>query len=257
MTVYLDLVMGLNFLVDFLLLMGTNRLAGFPAGVRRAAWGALVGAVYAGGCLLPGFSFLGNLLWRTVSLVLISVIAFGWNAGARMRGVLFVVLSMALGGIALCMEQGGMPGLVLAAACLWGLCFAGFRGRAGGRHYVNVLLQYRQKQLRLIGLQDTGNTLRDPVTGQQVLVTGAEVANRLTGLTAEQLRNPVETVASGILPGLRLIPYRAVGKEGGMLLGMKLPNTKVGTWQGSAIVAFAPEGLGKDSTYQVLTGGIV
>ena len=35
--IYLDLVVILNFLVDFLLLLGTNRLSGFPASPLRAA----------------------------------------------------------------------------------------------------------------------------------------------------------------------------------------------------------------------------
>ena len=37
MKIYLDLVVILNFLVDFLLLLGTNRLSGFPASPLRAA----------------------------------------------------------------------------------------------------------------------------------------------------------------------------------------------------------------------------
>ena len=44
MEVYLDILMLLNFLVDFLLLTGTNRLAGFPPGAGRAALAAALGA---------------------------------------------------------------------------------------------------------------------------------------------------------------------------------------------------------------------
>ena len=44
MVVYLDLVMGLNFGVDFLLLLGTNHLAGFPPGYGRTAAAAALGA---------------------------------------------------------------------------------------------------------------------------------------------------------------------------------------------------------------------
>ena len=50
LTVYLDLVMLLNFLVDFLLLLGTNRLSGFPAAPGRCALAAVFGSVYAAGC---------------------------------------------------------------------------------------------------------------------------------------------------------------------------------------------------------------
>jgi stage II sporulation protein GA (sporulation sigma-E factor processing peptidase) len=107
----------------------------------------------------------------------------------------------------------------------------------------------------LTALQDTGNTLRDPITGRQVLVVGADVAQKLTGLTVQQLKKPVENV--GLLPGLRLIPYRAVGQEAGLLLALKLPQVKIGTWQGNSLVAFAPEGLSPDGAYQALTGGVL
>lgn len=255
--VYLDVVVLLNFLVDFLLLLGTNRLSGFPPGPGRAALAAGVGGVYAGICLLPGFAFLGNILWRLVSLGLMGLLAFGWHRSAIRRTVIFVFLSMALGGIALGLGRGGFLALVASAAALSVLCAIGFRGKAGGIALVPVELHYGAKCLRLMALRDTGNTLRDPITGQQVLVTGAEVAAELTGLTGDQLRHPVETLAAGTLPGLRLVPYRAVGQAGGMLLAMRLPEVKIGSWQGAAIVAFAPEGLSREGTYQALTGGAV
>ena len=75
MKIYLDLVVILNFLVDFLLLLGTNRLSGFPASPLRAAAAAALGAVYSGVCMMPRMRFLGGLLWRIVSLAGMAVIA--------------------------------------------------------------------------------------------------------------------------------------------------------------------------------------
>ena len=45
MAVYLDLVMLLNFLVDYLLLLGTNRLSGSPMTPGRCALAAVLGSV--------------------------------------------------------------------------------------------------------------------------------------------------------------------------------------------------------------------
>ena len=132
------------------------------------------------------------------------------------------------------------------------LCALGFQGKLGKR-FVPVELTYGGKQVKLTALQDTGNTLRDPLTGQQILVVGPQVAAALTGLTRQQLRDPAGAV--GALPGLRLVPYRAVGTDGGMLLALRLNRVKIGQWQGSSLVAFAPEGLGEHEEYQALTGG--
>ena len=94
MAVYLDLVMLLNFLVDYLLLLGTNRLSGSPMTPGRCALAAVLGSVYAGACLLPGFRFLGNFLWRCVSLGLMAVLAFGWSREAGKKGGPFLLLSL-------------------------------------------------------------------------------------------------------------------------------------------------------------------
>lgn len=257
MTVYLDLVMGLNFAVDLLLLLGTNRLTGYPSGVKRAAAAASLGAVYAGGCMLPGFAFLGNTLWRLVSLGLMAVVAFGVDRSAVQRGAVFVLLSMAMGGIAMGTGGKGIAALVLCAAGVWLLCKAGFRGSLGRREYVQAELWHGERSVRLTALRDTGNTLKDPVTGEQVLVAGADVGAELLGLTEEQLRRPVETLSSGAVTGLRLIPYRAVGQSGGLLLAVRLDRAVIGGRESKALVAFAPEPIARKEGYRMLTGGAV
>ena len=255
LTVYADLVMLLNGSVDFLLLLGTNRLSGFPTRFSRTLGAATLGAVYSGACLLPEFRFLGNILWRMVSLAGMGILAFGWNRSAIKRSGVFVILSMALGGLALAVGRNDVPALLLAAGGMWMLCAVAFGDGVGSRSYVPVVLGWQGKQVKVLALRDSGNTLRDPITGEQVMVLAADVAAKLTGLTEHQLRNPYETMTSHPIPGLRLIPYRAVGQSGGMLLGLRFSDVQVGTRRGSAIVAFAPEGLGGDM-YQALTGGM-
>jgi len=253
--VYVDAVMMLNFLVDFFLLLGTNRLSGYPPGGKRAAAAAGIGGVYGGLCLLPGFRFLGSTLWRCVSLAVMSGVAFGWKRSALRRGVLFCLLSMALGGTVLFLGGGGATGLAGGVAGIALLCYFGFRGSVG-KNYVPVFLRYGRKNLQLTALRDTGNTLRDPITGCSVLVIGADAAAELTGLTQQQLRDPVATLQAASLPGLRLIPFRSVGNPGGMLLGLRLEEVRIGHQQGSRLVAFSPEKLSGSGEYQALTGGM-
>lgn len=256
MQVYLDVVMLLNFGVDLCLLLGTNRLTGFPQQYGRCAGAAAVGAVYAGACLLPGWRFLGNLLWRTVFLGIMGVLAFGMGRSALRRCMVFVFLTMALGGMAALMGALTVWSLLAAAGGVGLLCLLGFRGKLGQQNFVSVELEYGRRRASLLALCDTGNTLRDPVTGQSVLIVDPRIAATLLGLDPQQLRRPVETVAAGIVPGLRLVPYRAVGQANGMLAAIRMQNVRIGNWRGSTLVAFAPEGLDADGTYQALTGGV-
>ena len=255
MTVYVDVLMLLNFCVDLCLLLGTNRLSGHPPDVGRAALAAGVGAAYAGACLLPGFAFLGSFLWRLVSWGIISAIAFGMTQSGLRRGVLFLLLSMALGGIALCLDKGGFWALVLAAAGVCFLCLVGFRGRAG-QQYVPVDVLYDGRAVSLMALVDTGNTLRDPVTGCPVLVVEAASAKKLLSFAEGELEHPLETMLARKHQNLRLIPYTAVGQPGGFLLAIRPDCVKINGKTMDHLVAFTPQNLGHGQ-YQALAGGML
>ena len=255
MTVYLDLVVILNFLVDLLLLMGTNRLSGFPLEMGRLVPAAGLGALYSGVCLFPDFRFLTGLHWRLVCLVLMAMIAFGWNRSAVKRGGIFVILSMALGGIALSFGKSDFIVILLSVGCIWILSNLAFGSHVGDREYANVTLSYGDNSVSVIALRDTGNGLKDPVTGESVMVISGDVAARLTGLTLKQISSPMETVLQRPIPGLRLIPFCSVGNSGGMLLALPFEKCTVDGVCRRTLVAFAPNGLGRGEVYQALTGG--
>ena len=256
MTVYVDVVMALNFLVDLFLLLGTNRLCGCITAKGKVVAAAALGGVYGGACLIPGFSFLGNLLWRIIVWAMMCGIAFGWNHGALRRSAIFLFLTMALGGIAQGVYGSGILGLICSVVVLFLLCAIGFRGRIRGGQHVPVILRRGSVRYQLMALRDTGNTLIDPITGQSVLVAGAEVACQLLGLSLHQLQEPVETMATVKIPGLRLIPYRSVGCSSGMLLAANMDEVLIDGQPSGKLVAFAPQTIGEAGMYQALAGGI-
>lgn len=253
MVIYLDLVLGLNFLVDLLLILGTNRLCGFPMGIARSAAAAALGAVYAAGAMLPGFWFLGSTFWRLVFLAIMGLIAFGRNHSAWKRTGIFVLLSMAMGGIAVGIDRQGIPALLLSALSVWVLSRIGFGSRVGGKEYIPVTVTTEDRTVMVIALKDTGNSLRDPISGEQVLVMGPEAAGKLLNLEGEALRYPLEALHRH--PGLRLIPYSAVGQSCGFLLAKRFANVKIGQRQCTAVVAFAPDTIGAGQPYEALAGG--
>lgn len=253
MQVFSWFVILLNFIAEFLLLLGGSRLSGAPAGIIRCLAGAVAGALHSGLCLISGLHFLGNPLWRAVSIGAMVLIAYGLQRSTLRRGAVFAILSLALSGIASGVGNGGVVAWLAAAGGLGLLCLLGFRGKIQGGKFVPVEIRNGDTRLHLTALQDTGNTLCDPVTGRSVLVINADAARKLTGLSREQLQKPVESIDA--IPGLRLVPYRAVGKDSGFLLARKYQDVRIGKWKGSSLVAFAPEGLGGD--YEALTGGAV
>ena len=250
---YLDLYMLLNFGVDYLLLLGTQKLSGAAGHRCRLLGAAVLGAAYSGLCLVPGFSFLTGTFWRLVFLGLISAIAFGVTKSAWRRCGIFSVLSLALGGMATLAGNGQLLGLLACGGGLWLLCLFAFGGTSG-KQLVPLLIRQGDRQLSLTALKDTGNSLRDPITGEEVLVLGYRQAEELTGLSREQLEKPMETMERNPGRGLRLIPYHAVGKTG-LLLAMRMGEVR---WDGrkrGCIVAFAPNELGGEE-FQALLGGM-
>lgn len=239
------LIVFLNLTVNYLLILAAAGLCHHTPTLYRALLGAAIGGLHTFMCLQPGFGFLGMELWRLFVIPGMSLVAFGRSA-FRLHGSFFVLCL----GLDAVMWESGSKGTV-AGICALVLLWLLIRGK---KNYdkIPVQLSYGGKSLALTALRDTGNCLCDPVSGGDVLVIGPEAARELTGLTSQQLKAPLQTM--GALPGLRLIPYKAVGSTG-FLLGLHLQEVQIGSWKGSHIVAFAPMGLEKRGGIEALIGG--
>ena len=108
MRVYLDLVILLNFAVNYGLLGAAARLTGVHPGPWRLGLGAGVGAAYAGLCVLPGLTFLAGNLWKVVFLGLMVIATFGVGWQQLRQGVVVLGLSLAMGGALVCLGLGGV-----------------------------------------------------------------------------------------------------------------------------------------------------
>ena len=255
MACYAGLVMFINFSVELLLLMASDRLCGNNPQWQSSVLAAVIGGIYAGICLLPRFWFMTLLYWRYAVLLAMVVLAFGITKQMLSRGAVFLLLNMAMENLTLGFNTERLCQLVLCGVLIALLCTKTLRGDGQGTVPVEIL--HNGIRVRLTALRDTGNKLQDPITGKAVLVIGADAARQLTGLTQLQLRTPIDTMTSVNVPGLRLVPYHTIGQETGFLLAMKMQNVRIANKEDSCLVAFAPEGLGREMKYQALTGGVI
>lgn len=249
---YMILAVIIRFVVDFLLLFAVKQLFSPFSGFLRPLIGAFVGGVYAVGCIVPGLSGLQGNLWYGVSILLCCLVAFDFERTVFSSAAVYCLLRLALDGLA--SGRGALTELLMGIV-LSGMFLFGFGGNRLCKRYVPVELCYGEKTVRLQALWDTGHDLRDPITGRSILVVGADVAAKLTGLKDSQLQNPVETM--GLIPGLRLIPYQTVEQKGNLMLAMIIPNSKIGKKKGPLLVAFAPQVLDRSGKFQALIGGTV
>ena len=277
--IYVDTLFLLNALVDYLLLLGAAQLAGERLRRLRFTMGAVLGGGYAVAIFLPGGAFLQRLPCRLAVLALMSVAAYGGSRRLLRQSLLFLALSCALGGGVLAVSLLGGRGLTLSGSVVYSAmdiktvllsaagCYAAvtlvFRGLA--RHTASagelaaVRLALDGRSVELTALQDTGNTLTDPVAGIPVLVAeGALLLPLLPPgtLMAGELADPVacmERLRDGPLAGrVRLLPYRAVGVERGLLLALRPDGLWVNGERRDMLAALSPTPVSDGGGYGAL-----
>lgn len=253
---YLDLWFGLNVLCDYLLCLLTARAAGLVLRRGRCALAALLGALWACAAWLPGLGFLGGAGGRLVCGLGMGLLAFGAERRPLRCIVLFFAVSAAFGGalMALSAETGALRALLASFLLCYGVGVLLFRaqGLFQARRLLEVRVAYRGREARFCALRDTGNRLRDPVTGAGVLIATPKALSALLGESAAlfETLDPVSLQAlSGQLPelgALRLLPYQALG--GGGLLPVFRPDTLLldGRESRDILVGVSPRAGGED-----------
>lgn len=279
MTVYLDGVFGLNGLINYLLLVGAARVGGEPIRRGRLALAGGAGALWTTVCFLPGWGWLCHPLCKAAAGAAMVLLAYGGSRRLLRQGLIFLTLSCALGGGLLLLSLAAGKGVWLRSGVLttgldlrWTLAgaAAGSAGvslllRRAGRHgpgeLLPVTVSVAGQSLLLTALRDTGNTLTDPATGRPVLVVEGE---RLGGLLPKELlrdlEDPARTMERCADPHwrarLRLLPYRAVGVRGGLLLAVRTDRVRVGGREYAGVLAaLSPTPVSDGGGYQALFGG--
>lgn len=283
--VYLDTLFLLNSVMDYLLLLCSARIAGEPLYRLRMAFGAVLGGGYAAATVLPGLEFLLHPVCKVCAAVLMVVVGLGKSGRLLRQIVIFFALACAFGGGVLAVSLLGGRGMSLGGGVIYsGMdikivllsaagCYALFtfglnrvgRYTATAGELLPVLLRLFDREITLTALVDTGNTLSDPVSGRPVMVAQVDSVARLfpKGVlpSAEELNDParlVERLNIGCWKGrFRLVPYRAVGVDCGLLLAVRMDRVQVGgTDRGGMLVALSPTPVSDGGSYRALVGGI-
>lgn len=281
--IYVDTLFLLNAIIDYLLLLCSARVAGEVLCRWRFLLGAVVGGGYAVAIFLPGLAFLQHPLCRIAVAVAMVLVAFGGCRHLLRLTLIFFALSCGFGGGVLAISLLGGQGLMLdggvvysamdlkivllsAAGCY---CLLTLLFRRFGRHdmasgeIVPLVISLEGRQVTLLALRDTGNTLTDPISGRPVVVAeGRSLATLFSpgqGFSPQELSNPPATLESrrgtALARRLRILPYRAVGVEGGLLLAIRVDDLSVGQGEGSGgLVALSPTPVSDGGNYRALIG---
>jgi len=167
---YADLAFFLNVGMDYLLLRCTAFLSGLPVLSKRLLSAAVVGSLY-GTVAMTGRGHHPLLVCLTAGVMV--VVCFGWDRFFLRRYLLFWTVSAVLSGTCTALQtlwfHASSPWIIflVTALILWSVFSVVFRGAGDERvGKVRAEIMHEGRKIRLTLLRDSGNTLRDPHSGQ-------------------------------------------------------------------------------------------
>lgn len=194
--VYVDLYFLINLSMDFFCLLIAGRLLHREGNAWRLLLGASIGGAYAVFSLLWGLSGGVGLLFDVTAAVVITAIAFSQKGLGFWRilhtSLFFALVSMLVGGVMTALyallDRYSLPFEALRgdnlSVWLFGLLaiVGGLATAKGGRlmglsdktRSVTVEAAVLGKRITLRAMVDTGNLLRDPISGRGVILADAE-----------------------------------------------------------------------------------
>lgn len=241
--VYVDVLFFWNVLMNLILLYITKLLRRQKTSWARIILGAIFGAFIS--CLITVFLSLPSIINLMISYgftgIIMVLIVFGKkNKKGMMNNYLyFLIVTFVFGGMLqslisslksmnllskiynyiLNQNVSGTMMVILLIIIIPLLTVILMRAKKNTKEescYYNVLLKIDEKCIPCKGFLDTGNSLYDPLNGKPVILVDRVL---LHSLYEEVKMNRPEKI--------RLIPYRCIGKENGLLEGIRFDEVTI------------------------------
>lgn len=255
--IYIDVLVGVNLAIDYLLLCATSRLSNVYCKRTNLLLGAIIGAIYAVFSCIEPSAFLSSIPIKIIVGFIMVYISFWKQKILKILKllVLFLGLSFASAGAVLAVGNASntnffagegyyidVPFRVVVATIIFCWVITGyiFRGDASDkispRKTVNAEVCLNNNCANFTLLVDTGNTLHDPISGKPIIILDRNSVSKLfpsaVSLVINRLSSQSATCVLNNIPDVyksrfRLVPFNAVGKDNGLLLVFKPDSIKV------------------------------
>lgn len=291
MTIYLDVIFIENILMNFIILFAT----GIALKVNMKQWrliaSSTIGAIYAIITYLSLIQIVTHFFMKILLSIAMIYLAFTpKNIKVMLKQLLmFYLVSFIFGGCAFAllyfikpqdvlMKNGVFVGQYpIKIALLSGIvgfiiiqiAFKFIKNKISKRNMFCILKIFmKSKQLEIKALIDSGNLLQDPITNTPVVVVEKD---RLYKIFPSEILDNIEKIKLGgdnqyedemineFLSRFRVVPFSSLGKQNGLLLGIKVDkicviNSDEEEIETNAIIAIYEKALSKSGTYSALVG---
>lgn len=247
--VYIDVLFLVNFFMDFIVLTLTGNFLRLRAGILRRIFGAAFGAfcycimlylpweyrVWGSRVLmLVGACMMGKLVFSIKGLKKLAQFLLIFHATAFfLEGTVtavyhytklgYYIRKIVKGDLYAQIIAGTLAGMVLVSCLLMKTAVSCIRKRQSeSKLYYEVEFLKGNRRKKAVALLDTGNQLKEPVSGKPVVLADMTFAGELLDEdTRTAIREFYETgnmqTVMGETVRMRLIPYHSVGRKHGVL----------------------------------------
>lgn len=257
-TVYLDVVFAINFFMDFVLLWATAKFSQVRTSWYRLAAGAFIGACYSLALMLPSLHYLLAFFAKILFSVIMVYVAFPGLKARKFLQVLgyFYLVAFTMGGamlgaIYLISRNQDLYGIMngifvflvnvkytwLFAAVFAAIILVRYGVGFVKRNFLHsffrvpVIIKLGKQSISTKALVDTGNQLKDPLTHKPVMILEfdvlksilpGELAAALDYSGEPDLNHIVDSLSGSVWASrIRVIPFTSIGRNKGMLVGIR------------------------------------
>lgn len=254
MTIYVDIIFLENMFMNCIILLAAGVILKDNVKIWRNLVASLIGSVYAIIIYTSSIEIYSNFFLKIILSIAIVYIAFKpQNIKSFFKHlVIFYLTSFTFGGVAfallyfvrpqdILLQNGVLIGtypikIILAGGILGFIiitfAFKSIKGKLTRKDmYCNVRVGSEDKFVDITAIIDTGNFLKEPITNMPVIVIEKE---RLTKIFPENILNNVNQIINGeeidlgeYASKIRAIPFKSLGKENGMILGIKVDRLEI------------------------------
>ena len=291
MTIYIDIVLIENLIMNYIILFTTAVVLKIKVNHIRLILASLLGAGYSIIAYMGIIKVYSSIILKIILSVLIIYIAFNPQNIKKMCKdlLLFYLVSFVFGGAAfaliyiikpqnILMKNGlflgtytlktVMLGAVVAFCIIIG-AFAIIKNKISKKDmFCEIEILINQKKIKTKAMIDTGNMLKEPITNVPVIVVEhillyscmpKEILNNLKEIMGGDFKNIPCDIQEKYISKLELIPFSSLGKQNGMLIGIRPEYVKVITDEQekinkNVIIGIYEKSLTKKGEYQALIG---
>ena len=291
MTIYIDVVLIENLLMNYIILFATAIILKIQIKQIRLITGSLIGAIYTIISYISGLKIYSNFFLKLILSIIIIYISFNPKNLKKLLKftLMFYLTSFVFGGAAFALIYVVKPqellknnGLVLNAKSLrvifisaiiaFIVIIIGFRivkNKISAKDmYCDIEIKINNKKIETKAMIDTGNFLKEPITNTPVIVVEhtllyecipKEILNHIEDILGGDFSEIPDNIRKEYISKLKVIPFSSLGKQNGMLLGIKpegviIKNEEEEKENNNVIIGIYNKSLTKRGEYRALLG---